>query len=128
MTTPLTNYPTLHQASSAHHVPKNLGNDEQLHVGGYPKLAYFFSHCTRYLHLRRFTAIAVRLLLYRQHQLVVLEKNLLELEANDAKSVDLDRRLFCTDFGRLKSPQTPNEYEQRALYEELQREMKEYGG
>lgn len=121
MATPLSSYPS--QQSPAH---PNLGNDAQVHRDGYPKIAFFFSQCPRYLHLRRFSALAVRLLLYRQHELCVLEKNLLELEDRDAKSSDTTKRLFRQDFHYLREPNGGNEEQQR-VYETLKRELKEYG-
>ncbi|KAF1840533.1 uncharacterized protein K460DRAFT_421472 [Cucurbitaria berberidis CBS 394.84] len=118
-----TNYPT----SSVHQAPTNVGNHAELHVEGYPKLAFFFSQCARYLHLRRFSAIAVRLLLYRQHELIALEENLIELEARDFNSGDDRRRLSSVNFAHLKAePSTPSGLEQRQLYETLKLEMKEY--
>jgi hypothetical protein len=109
------------QPTSSHVPPSCLGNHEHLHVRGYPKLAFFFSRCPRYLHLRRFSALAVRSLLYRQHELSMLEETLLRLEARDEK------RLFSSDFGHLKSAQDGQEDEQRRLYEVLKKELKEYG-
>lgn len=128
--TALSSYPTLQHPSANQH-PVNLCNHPQLHVEGYPKLAYFFSRCTRYLHLRRFSAIAIRLLLYREHTLVELEQRLLGLEDRDIKNTDSNdpsRRLFCADFALLKAASPSNDrHEQRDLYETLKLEMKEYG-
>jgi hypothetical protein len=131
MATPLTNYPMSQQPSSVHQAPNNLGNHSQQHIEGYPKLAFFFSQGTRYLHLRSFSALAIRLLLYRQHQLTVLEKNLLELEARDAGSSDPNRQFSLRNFACLYAgPFTSSGQgdQQHELYETLKCELKEYGG
>lgn len=138
MAIPLANHSTHQLPVAAEHLaPSNLGDDARSYTEGYPTLAHFFSQCSRYLHLRRFSALAVRLLLYRQHHLITLEKELLKSEARDANSVDLDRNNFCRDFARLQNarfqdarpdstPPTQDVLEQWELYETLKKEMKEY--
>jgi hypothetical protein len=125
---PLTNYPIFQQPSAQNQPPDNPGDDLHLHVNGYPRLAFFFAQSTRYLHLRRFSALAVRLLLYRQHELAVLEESLLDMEKRDATSTDPNRQLFLGDFALLKAaPDTKDGTEQKELYEKLKSELKEYG-
>lgn len=126
ITIPLANQPPL-QSSSVHQAP-NSTNDYRLHAAGYPRLAVFLSKCPRYLHLRRFSALAIRLLLYRQNFLIELENKLHELEVRDANSTEPGRQRFCSDFARLRaSPPTQHGSEQNELYETLKNEVKEYG-
>ena len=111
------------QQPSAPNFPDNFADNSDFYVQGYPKLAYFFSQCPRYLHLRRFSALSVRVQLYRQHELVLLEKSLMELEGNDDK-------FYGTDYAHmktrpLKGQKSPSE--QRNIYEIIKIELKEYG-
>ncbi|CAN9104855.1 unnamed protein product [Alternaria alternata] len=121
------NYATLQQTpASAPRAVANPGNHPTLHNEGYPRLAFFLSQHTRYLHLRRFSALAIRLLLYRQHRLMGLEKDLLHLEDRDAQ-FDPD---FLKNFARIdaeyNTPVIVREKTQGRLYEKLQNELKEY--
>jgi hypothetical protein len=113
--------------ASAPRAVANPGNHPTLHNEGYPRLAFFLSQHTRYLHLRRFSALAIRLLLYRQHRLMGLEKDLLHLEDRDAQ-FDPD---FLKNFARIdaeyNTPVIVREKTQGRLYEKLQNELKEYG-
>jgi hypothetical protein len=129
MATPLANHPIPQRPFSAHQAPNNPGNYVDQHTHGYPKLSFFFSQCNRYVHLRRFSALAVRLLLYRQHELTVLEENLLDLEKADAQSGVPNRQRFSEDFGHLKAASSGSfpEGEQYRIYEKLKLELKEYG-
>ncbi|KAF2187639.1 hypothetical protein K469DRAFT_103295 [Zopfia rhizophila CBS 207.26] len=98
-----------HQQSQPHSDP----NDAlAAFAQAYPRLADFFAECPRYLHLRRFSALSVRVLLYRQHELAGLEKELSGLEL-DAPAKDL---------GSLKVESG----KQRHLYEKIIPELKEY--
>jgi len=127
-TNPVT-YPMSPQSSSAQQTPNNLVNHSTLNNGGYPELASFFSQCSRSLHLRRFSALAARLLLYRQHELIVLERRLKTLECKDAQDNDRDKRLFSENYALLKkqSRATGIPDTQYEVYETLKSEMKEYG-
>jgi hypothetical protein len=122
------NYATLQQASSsAPRAPANPGNHPTLHREGYPRLAFFLSQNTRYLHLRRFSALAIRLLLYRQYKLTGLEKDLLHLEGRDAETdPNILKNFACIDT-EYKRPDTIQETTQYRLYEKLKEELKEYG-
>lgn len=115
--------------SSAQQAPNNPVNHSALNHGGYPELASFFSQCSRYLHLRRFSALAVRLLLYRQHEIRTLEEKLENLERLDACDSDPIKRFFSRDFAHLKaeSYDAGELHTQKSMYETLKVEMKEYG-
>jgi hypothetical protein len=123
------NYPMRPQPSSAQQAPNNLLNHSTSNYKAYPELASFLSRCSRYLHLRRFSALAVRLLLYRQHELATLEKKLETLEHADAQDNDPEKRLFSKDFAHLKAQvHSTGAYDtQKKVYEALKSEMKEYG-
>ena len=132
MASPVT-YPSHRQPPSAPASPDNAANHADFHAQGYPKLAYFFSRCPRYLHLRRFSALSARVLLYRQHELVVLEKKLLELEKKtESSSLKGNRRFYHEEYLRANSEEEREAYEkayeeQRNLYKTLKDELKEYG-
>lgn len=119
--------------SSPNDVQRNLGNIEDNHVEGYPRLAYFFAECPRYLHLRRFSALAVRMLLYRQHELTVIEAKLLRMEQEDAHRTEHLKDRPSRDYTILKKTEISKEpvkgetKEQKGLYEQLKIELKEYG-
>jgi hypothetical protein len=109
---------------SAFHTPENPPNYATRHVQGYPLLAYFFSMSPQYFHLRRFSALAVRILLYHQHELIVLEKKLLDLdEQNQSKGYHLDHGLVTQNSKEDKDK--PNRL--HMLLEEIEDKMKKYG-
>ena len=114
---------------SAQQAPSNPVNHQKVNFEGYPELATFFSQCSRYLYMRRFSALAIRLLLYRQHELIELERKLEELEHANAHDSDPNKQLFSGDFTRLKAEAYgAGEYDtQKAVYETLKSEMREYG-
>ncbi|KAF2118192.1 hypothetical protein BDV96DRAFT_379808 [Lophiotrema nucula] len=99
------------------------------YVKGYPRLAYFFAECPRYFHLRSFSALSVRALLYRQHQLAYLEEQLIALENEDSRDPDPYRAMYNRDFGKLVEPPPGHEQQVVArceLYEKLIKRTKEY--
>jgi hypothetical protein len=122
---PMRVYPP--QPSSAQQAP-SPADFSTLPAKGYPELASFFSQCSRYLHVRSFSGLAVRLLLYRQHELVDLELKLASLENEDAQDSDPNKRLFSRNFAQLKAQgDDTGSLTQRSVYETLKSEMKEYG-
>ena len=120
-------YATPQHTSSAQPAPANPGNHATLHKDGYPSLAFFFSQNSRYLHLRKFSALAIRVLLYRQYKLTRLEKDLLHLEQRDAEKNPNILKDFALIESESRSSGVPPEATQCWLYEELQNELKEYG-
>lgn len=114
---------------SAQQAPSNPTNHQKVNYEGYPELATFLSQCSRYLHLRRFSALAIRLLLYRQHELIELEGKLEKLERANARDSDPNKQLFSRNFTLLKAEAhgTEKHDTQKAVYETLKSEMKEYG-
>ncbi|KAF2785824.1 hypothetical protein K505DRAFT_380661 [Melanomma pulvis-pyrius CBS 109.77] len=105
-------------------IPPISADDPGSYVQGYPKLAYFFSQCPRYLHLRSFSALSVRVQLYRQHDLILLEQRLLELERGTSSG---GRSHDCKDYASLKYGSDTNERcEHQKLYETIKIELKEY--
>ncbi|KAI4915778.1 hypothetical protein J4E90_004224 [Alternaria incomplexa] len=119
-------YATPQHTSSAQPAPANPGNHATLHKDGYPSLAFFFSRNSRYLHLRKFSALAIRVLLYRQYKLTRLEKDLLHLEQRDAEKNPNILKDFALIEAESRSSGVPPEATQCWLYEELQNELKEY--
>ena len=100
------------------------------HVQGYPRLAYYFAQTPRLLHLRQFASLSIRSLLYRQHRLAELEDKLLDVECENAESSETDQRMCVRDFRYMRDEPGANKEmikAQRTLYEEIQRELKEYG-
>src|SRR4051794_14363572 len=97
---PMTNpvNPTQQQPLSVSNDPMIPADNPDRYVQGYPRLAYFFSQCPRYLHLRRFAALSIRVQLFRQHELAMMEMELLKLEEEDSRA---DRAYLC-DYMHLE--------------------------
>jgi hypothetical protein len=115
---------------SALNMPHDPAEHHELHMQGYPRLAYFFSQAPDYIHLRRFSGLSARLLLYRQHELVVLEKKLIHFEIENEKKQNT--RIFNKDFQFVTCPgQGASAQEHgRALFElleEIRYTLKAYG-
>ncbi|KAL6711941.1 hypothetical protein ACN47E_002984 [Coniothyrium glycines] len=107
----------------------DIGNCEDEHVNGYPKLVYFFAEFPNYLHLRKFSELATRLLLYRQHESTVMKIKLIELEKRDKLGPDATRRAFCRDYSLIKDvslEMNDLEDEQHRSYEAFEIELKKY--
>lgn len=104
-------------------------DDRARYVQGYPRLAYFFSQCPRYLHLRRFAALSIRVQLFRQHELAMMEANLLKLEEEDDSS-SANKAYLC-DYRHLESDSqrdtTGEMSKRRELYERIETTLKNYG-
>jgi len=115
--------PPQQQPPSGLNFPDNFADDPDFYAQGYPKLSYFFSQCPRYLHLRRFSALSIRVQLYQQHELVMLEKRLMELE-------EKEKHIYCRDYEYIKTASNKGhvgDSEQRNLYDTIKTELKEYG-
>ncbi|KAF2869485.1 hypothetical protein BDV95DRAFT_101614 [Massariosphaeria phaeospora] len=111
-------------------IPENLSNDADLYAQGYPRLAYWFSLSPRYLQLRRFVALSIRILLYRQHELVMLERKLIELERkNEDSPPGSESWRRNRDFEALypQPGETQETAEVRKLYETIDQKTKAYG-
>lgn len=112
-------------------ITTNPYDDEGSYALGYPRLALCFSQAPHYLHLRRFSALSIRLLLRRQSELILLERRILDLEiiCGDYPKDQRQHRLN-KDFRELGSDlKTPTEEGTVLvqLYEELERKIRDYG-
>ncbi|KAH7123668.1 hypothetical protein B0J11DRAFT_529598 [Dendryphion nanum] len=94
-------------------------------VHGYPRLAVLFSKSPLYLHVRRFSALSARLLLRRQHRIIALEQQLVELEKKKMNTF-CSNKLYFSDFSCMKNEKDKDSVRLREVYEELDKEMKEY--
>jgi hypothetical protein len=116
----------LHPPSAAH-MPPNPGDHADLHVQGYPLLAYLFSLYPRYFHLRRFSGLSVRLLLYRQNELVALEQKLLQLENLNNSSQVGNQHFYNKDFEYVGAERHRDAKELCDLLDRMRPLLKEYG-
>jgi hypothetical protein len=106
-------------------VPLNPADQERMHVPGYPRLAFWFAKLPRYLQLRRFSGLSIRLLLHRQNELAVLEKRLLLLE----QELDQEEtsRKYNRDFDCVIEDRQGESRRLLDLLEEGRHKLKEYG-
>ncbi|KAF2730148.1 hypothetical protein EJ04DRAFT_580063 [Polyplosphaeria fusca] len=121
--------PTTQAPSSPLQAPNDPDQYAEQHVKGYPLLAYWFAQHPRALHLRRFSALSVRMLLHHQHRLVDLEDKLLKRENEDAASKETDKRMRVKDFKFLNNERVvdgESANTQGALYKEINATLKDY--
>lgn len=111
-------------ASSDRPIPADY---RQRHTPGYPALSYFLGMAPQSTHLRRFSAISMRNLLYLQHELQALEIRLLEAECRDSRSGQGDESSYAKDFSYLKlSAETSGPHKQYDIFIETKEKIKEY--
>lgn len=115
---------------SESNIPDNPPDHDEFHVPGYARLAYFFAQCPQYNHLRRFSDLSARVLLYRQHKLVILEKKLSGLDHYYYSKGKKDQRSYHRDLGLViegTGEQLADSQKFRELLENIELELKEYG-
>ena len=85
------------------------------HPMGYPRFAAFIGSHPSFHVFRRFSTLRARLLLYKQDQLCVLEKNLADIDAAETKPLFLrNMRRDCNET-------------RKRLFGELDIALKQYG-
>ena len=93
------------------------------HPQGYPRLASFINSDDNFLIARKYGFLRARVLLYRQDELSVLEKELLALDADDAehRTIALHSRRFDEETV------SDSVYSRKALIGKIEGKLKEYG-
>lgn len=91
------------------------------HPNGYPRLAALMNGDENFLIARRFGFLHTRVTLYRQAELAQLERDLLELDAEDAE--DKDRALKGVKF-LARGPRGADRME---LIGKIEEKLKQYG-
>ena len=93
------------------------------HPRGYPQLAAFVNSDENFLIARKYGFLRSRVLLYRQDELSVLERDLIKLDADDAKH----RALELTSRKRDEETDKDPVYSRKALIQRIDDKLKEYG-
>jgi len=93
------------------------------HPRGYPQLAAFVNSDENFLIARKYGFLRSRVLLYRQDELSVLEKDLIALDDddNEKRAIALTSRKF--DEQTDKDPV----YSRKVLIQKIDNKLKEYG-
>ena len=91
---------------------------------GYPQLAAFINSDENFLIARKYGYLRSRVLLYRQDELAVLERNLIALDADDEEKRPLALQSRKHDESTDKDPV----YSRKVLIQNIDDKLKEYGG
>lgn len=111
--------------------PQTLSVSDQLAKSdsprGYPQVANFMGEYPEMAMVRRFRGLNARNLLYLQAELVLIEKELLELEKADAKdTTDPFKHLYARDFDWLMQSANREGNNQWKLIQKMKEKLKEY--
>ncbi|CAF9917791.1 MAG: hypothetical protein ALECFALPRED_000368 [Alectoria fallacina] len=92
------------------------------HPCGYPQLAAFVNSDENFLIARKYGFLRSRVLLYRQDELSVLERDLIKLDADDKKKRDFALK------SRKRDEETDNDpvYSRKVLIQKIDDKLKEY--
>lgn len=93
------------------------------HPKGYPQLAAFVNSDENFLIARKYGFLRSRVLLYRQDELSVLEKDLIALDDDDNENRALALRSRKYDEETDKDPI----YSRKVLMKKIDDKLKEYG-
>ena len=93
------------------------------HPKGYPQLAAFVNSDENFLIARKYGFLRSRVLLYRQDELSVLERDLIKLDADDE-----EKREFAL-HSRKRDEETDKDpvYSRKVLMQKIDDKLKEYG-
>lgn len=109
-----------------HHLLLDKGtNDFSVddHPKGYPRLAAFVNSDENFLIARKYGYLRSRVLLYRQDELSVLERDLVALDADDHEKRPLALESRKYDEQTDKDPV----YSRKVLIQKIDDKLKEYG-
>ena len=106
-------------------VDRNFTNSSTVddHPKGYPQLAAFVNSDENFLIARKYGYLRSRVLLYRQDELSVLEKDLIALDADDEENRPLALQSRKHDEQTDKDPV----YSRKVLIQKIDDKLKEYG-
>lgn len=93
------------------------------HPRGYPQLAAFVNSDDNFLIARKYGFLRSRVLLYRQDELSVLEKDLIALDDDDKEKRELALKSRKFDEQTDKDPV----YSRKVLIQKIDDKLKEYG-
>ena len=93
------------------------------HPRGYPQLAAFVNTDENFLIARKYGFLRSRVLLYRQDELAVLERDLIKLDADDAKH----RPIALQSRKRDEETDDNPVYSRKALIQKIDDKLKQYG-
>lgn len=93
------------------------------HPEGYPQLAAFVNADENFLIARKYGFLRSRVLLYRQDELSVLEKDLIKLDADDEEKREFALKSRKRDEETDKDPV----YSRKVLIQKIDDKLKEYG-
>ena len=93
------------------------------HPQGYPQFAAFINSDENFLIARKYGYLRSRVLLYRQDELSVLERNLIALDEDDAAKRGLALQSRKYDEQTDKDPV----YSRKVLIQKIDDKLKEYG-
>lgn len=90
---------------------------------GYPRLAAFINSADNFMITRKFGFLRSRVLLYRQDELSVLERDLTRLDDDDAEKRELAHASRKWD----EATDTDPNYSRKVLIRKIDEKLKEYG-
>lgn len=94
------------------------------HPQGYPQLAAFVNSDENFLIARKYGFLRSRVLLYRQDELSVLERDLIRLDADDEEN----RKFALRSRKRDEETDTDPVYSRKVLMQKIDDKLKEYDG
>ena len=108
-----------------HHLLLDRGtNDFSVddHPKGYPQLAAFLNSDENFLIARKYGYLRSRVLLYRQDELSVLERDLIALDADD-----YENRPLALESRKHDEQTDKTVYSRKVLIQKIDDKLKEYG-
>ena len=115
-------------ATSAHNlVHLRFSNDNTVddHPEGYPQFAAYINSDDNFLIARKSGFLRSRVLLYRQDELAVLERDLIALDEDDVENEDQKIRLRSRKVD--EQADTDPVYSRKVLIQKIDDKLKEYG-
>ena len=111
------------------HTPIHLrtSNHEAVddHPKGYPQFAAYINSDDNFLIARKYGFLRSRVLLYRQDELAVLERDLINLDEDDAENEDQKIRLSSRKTDEEQDTDPVNS--RKVLIQKIDNKLKEYG-
>jgi hypothetical protein len=92
---------------------------------GYDKLAAFIGHHPHMAMVRKFSALGIKDLLYRQAELAHLEKDLISMAREDSESNDPESELFQNSWWDLHRARVGDDF-QWQKFKEIREKLSEY--
>ena len=119
---------SVNNAASAHNsIHPRVSNHNAVddHPEGYPQFAAYINSDDNFLIARKYGFLRSRVLLYRQDELAVLERDLVALDEDDAENEDQKIRLRSRKVD--EQADTDPVYSRKVLIQKIDDKLKEYG-